>query len=450
MSGRFELRIADSLFAELDAELRAGPRDSLESERAGFLLCGVARLTDRSALLARAWRPIPVESRVTEPGYGLAWNAEFNAVILDEADALHAVPVLVHRHASGRDARLSRRDRRMGDPLIASMSRLARGRLAASVVLDDSTAAGILWRSGTAEAALGEARIVGTPIRGISPTSEPVARSRRRLHRQSLAIGPASDAALSRAKVAIVGLSGGGSHVVQQLAHQGIGTLIVIDDDIVEEENRGRLVGSHHDDDGRLKADVMERLIHSVDPTTKVLAVPCRSSHPDGIAALREADVIVTCVDRFDVRAEIDTLARRNLIPVIDIGMTLESDGERLRQANGQVVLALPGAPCLRCTPLLSDAVLEAEARTAPPGYDRNPDAPGQPQVVSMNGLLASQAANLVLALVTGYLPADLLSNGGWWQYDAIQGQLDFTALSVRRPRCPGCAEEGHGDPWFA
>jgi len=165
MSGRFELRIADSLFAELDAELRAGPRDSLESERAGFLLCGVARLTDRSALLARAWRPIPVESRVTEPGYGLAWNAEFNAVILDEADALHAVPVLVHRHASGRDARLSRRDRRMGDPLIASMSRLARGRLAASVVLDDSTAAGILWRSGTAEAALGEANVDRIPPR---------------------------------------------------------------------------------------------------------------------------------------------------------------------------------------------------------------------------------------------------------------------------------------------
>lgn len=444
----FEVRITSSLFDDVDRELRAAPRDELESERAGFLLCGVGRLAGRILLVARAWRPVPTEARVNLRGFGLAWEPTFNAQILDECDATHTVPVLVHRHDTDRDARLSRRDREKGDPLLAVMSRLASGRMAGTVILHPSTAAGRWWSDGTDAGPLCEFRIVGMPLARIMPTSRPLRARRLRLDRQTIAIGPASDDALASAKVAIVGLSGGGSHVVQQLGHQGVGTLILVDDDVIEEENRGRVVGSRHGDDGRLKTFVMRRLVRGIDQTVRAIEVPYRSSHPKGTAAIREADVVVACVDRFDGRTEIEAIARRHLIPVVDVGMTLLSDGERLKSATGQVVLSLPGAPCLRCTPLLSDAVLEWEARTAPRGYDRNPDAPGQAQVVSMNGLLSSQAANLVLGIITGYLPSEELSGGGWWQYDALEGQLDFTPLQVRRPKCPTCAEEGHGDSW--
>ena len=51
------------------------------------------------------------------------------------------------------------------------------------------------------------------------------------------------------------------------------------------------------------------------------------------------------------------------------------------------------GRRVLWCGPLLSDAVLERERRERPPGYDENPNAPGEPQVVSMNGTLASEVA---------------------------------------------------------
>jgi molybdopterin/thiamine biosynthesis adenylyltransferase len=444
----FEVRITSSLFDDVDHELRAGPRDDLESERAGFLLCGVGRLAGRTLLTARAWRPVPSAARVDVQGFGLAWEPTFNAQILDECDATHTVPVLIHRHDTDRDAGLSIRDREKGDPLLAQMSRLAIGRMAGNVVLHRGTAAGRWWSGGTDAGPLREFRIAGLPLTRIKPTPKSLQARRQRLDRQTLAIGPASEDALASAKVAIVGLSGGGSHVVQQLAHQGVGTLILVDDDVIEEENRGRVVGSRLGDDGRLKTFVMRRLARGIDQTIRAIEVPYPSSHPQGTAAIREADVVVACVDRFDARVEIEAVARRHLIPVVDVGMTLMSDGERLMSATGQVVLSLPGAPCLRCTPLLSDAVLESEARTAPPGYDRNPNAPGQAQVVSMNGLLASQAANLVLAIITGYLPRGKLSGGGWWQYDALEGQLDFTPLHVRRRKCPTCAEEGHGDSW--
>jgi hypothetical protein len=124
--------------------------------------------------------------------------------------------------------------------------------------------------------------------------------------------------------------------------------------------------------------------------------------------------------------------------------MTIRSSGERLVAADGQVIASLPGHPCMRCW-FLTDAVLAKERRDRPAGYDANPDAEGDPQVVSMNGVLASEACNTVLDLITGY-------SGGrrgprYWQYDGRTGQLDADDVPPGRPGCPTCAEEGHGDP---
>jgi molybdopterin/thiamine biosynthesis adenylyltransferase len=443
----FELRLAGPLATRIELELRDGPRDAFESERAGFLLCGVGRLDDRVVLLARRWRPVPTHRRVRLPGYGLAWEAGFNAEVLDEAEATDTVPVLLHRHEAGWPIGLSPRDRRSGDPLLAMMSRSVPRGVAGSVVLNDQEATGLVWSNGVVSGVVSEVRIAGVPITRRGDAPHPAAAPRPRLEGQTLAIGPASDGRLRSTAIAVVGLSGGGGHVVQQVAHQGFGTIILVDDDVVDRRSRGRLVGSIHEDDGRLKTTTMRRLIHGIDPTITVVEVPFRTNTAEGIAALKRADLAVVCVDSFSARAQINDLCRRFLVPLIDVGMTITSDGERLARASGQVVLSLPGGACLRCTPVASDAILAKEERDRPAGYDRNPDAPGDPQVVSMNGLLASHASTLALAVATGYLPGTDLAEGGWWQYDALEGRLDFTPLTDRRPSCQGCAEEGHGDP---
>jgi tRNA A37 threonylcarbamoyladenosine dehydratase len=56
-------------------------------------------------------------------------------------------------------------------------------------------------------------------------------------------LGRDSDAVLAGVTAGIVGLSGGGSHVVQQLAHVGIGGFVPVDHDIIEHKNLNRLVG---------------------------------------------------------------------------------------------------------------------------------------------------------------------------------------------------------------
>jgi molybdopterin/thiamine biosynthesis adenylyltransferase len=438
------IRIPDQLFAALDAALQEGGRDALESEVAGFLLGRPARLPDgRTLLVASAWHPVPVALRLRRPGFGLAWRAEFNAAVGDEAERTGSAAVLLHRHSNRWPARLSPRDLEAGRPLMAAMSKNIAG-IVGMAVYNNETIDGELWERGARVDAVMQIAIPSAPIRHIAPRARSSPRSR--LVRQSQAIGSDSDGRLAGATVTIVGLSGGGSHIAQQLAHQGFGTFFLIDDQPVEAGNRGRLVGSRHDDDGVLKTRVAARMINGIDPAARVVEVEHRTSHPDAIAAIAGADLVVAAVDTFAAREQINALCRRYAVPLIDLGMALTSEGEKLVRADGQVVLTLPGHPCMRCLPLLSDAVLRAEALRRRPGYDDAVDALGDPQVVSMNGLIASHAANVALAMVTGYLPASTLGAGGYWQYDGISGELTPSRMPPRRRNCPGCAEDGQAD----
>ena len=67
--------------------------------------------------------------------------------------------------------------------------------------------------------------------------------STNRFSRQSF-LGPDSEELISRCTVGVVGLGGGGSHIVQQLAHIGFQRYVIYDDDVVEESNLNRLIGA--------------------------------------------------------------------------------------------------------------------------------------------------------------------------------------------------------------
>jgi len=220
---------------------------------------------------------------------------------------------------------------------------------------------------------------------------------------------------------------------------------MAIDDDIVAESNLGRLIGSIPNDiDVTMKVDVMQRMIEAIDPEITVTTVRHRFPHPDAVEALKDADVIIGCLDSWLAREQINVFARRHLVPLIDVGIQIDTDEcGHLKSANGQVIAVTPDSSCTRCF-FVTDARLARERRERPPGYDLNPNA-GDPQVVSMNGTLASEAVNAALDIVTGYSGGVRVP--GWWQYDGRKGSLDRHDLPFRRRGCPGCAEAGLADP---
>lgn len=437
-----ELRVGADQFASI----RTHVEDVRHGEEAGVLLCGYDRVQDRDVLLAREWVPIPDEDKVRRGRYGLEWTASFSARILARADKLKAGVILIHSHGRSAEPGPSRDDRDTAERILSGFSRVL-GVPCGSVVLGESAAFGMFFRGGLPCGEMSALRIVGAPIDLWHPrVSRAVTRARRRLDRQNLAIGPMADARLAAASVAVIGVSGGGSHVCQQLAHQGIGRIVPIDDDAVEDVNLGRMVGATPTDvDKSHKTAVMGRLIHSIDPDIKVEEICASFPNAETLEAVKSVDVVVSCVDSFLVREQINAFCRRHLIPLVDVGMNIKTKGEQLERAQGQMIVVLPDSACIRCTSLLSDAVLEREREERPPGYDVNPDAPGDPQVISMNGVLASEACNSVLDLVTGYASGS--RGAAWWDYDGRRGEMTRYDLPSRRPRCPACAEQGHGDP---
>lgn len=440
---KIDIRITEGLFTCV----RAHVENFARGEEAGFLICSVNRLDDTDVLLAREWIPFP-EDELHRNAFGsvLSWSAGFNSSVIEQALRMGATPVLVHSHGTPNPT-FSKDDRINERMLFGAVSRLVSPLPAGTLLLGKGAAEGSFWLEGQNDLIFRRLVILGDTVETWGAVgSRPKCRiPRDRLTRQSSAIGPKSDALLADARVAVVGISGGGSHVVQQLIYQGVGTLIAIDDQLVDLSNLGRVVGSNESDvDTTTKTHLARRTAQAVDPSIVVIEIRERFPSPIAIKIMRSADIIVACVDTFRTRESINAFSRRYMIPLLDIGIAVRSHREKLAIADGQLITSLPGHSCLRCW-FITDSMLAKERLERPPGYDQNEDSPGDPQVVSMNGTLASEACNCVLDLITGYSAGR--RGAKIWQYDGRAGTLTSADVPTPRPDCPACAEEGFGDP---
>jgi molybdopterin/thiamine biosynthesis adenylyltransferase len=128
-----------------------------------------------------------------------------------------------------------------------------------------------------------------------------------------------------------------------------------------------------------------------IDPTINVFTF--YSHWQDNHETLRYCDVIFGCVDSLLQRRDLESAARRFLIPYIDIGMDVNKVQKHF-VISGQVVLSMPGQPCMRCLGVLQDNKLAAEVAM----YGA---AGSRPQVIWSNGVLASIGVGVFMQLVT-------------------------------------------------
>lgn len=258
--------------------------------------------------------------------------------------------------------------------------------------------------------------------------------------RQSF-LGATSEQNLKRAKVGIVGLGGGGSHVVQQLAHLGVGNYVLVDPDTIDETNLNRLVGGTLDDVKRrtLKVDIAGRVIRAVVADANIGAYP--TQWQEVAKELQTCDVLIGCLDAVAAKDQLDKFCQRFLIPYIDIGMDVHELGSGFL-ISGQVVLITPGSPCLRCMGLVTDEALAREARN----YGV---AGGKPQVVWPNGLLASTAVGLLTQLICPWHGG--LRASAFLEYDGNKGTVmpskSFAFFADHA--CPHFYPDEAGDPLF-
>jgi molybdopterin-synthase adenylyltransferase len=231
-----------------------------------------------------------------------------------------------------------------------------------------------------------------------------------RFDRQLSLFGQTGQEKIRAASVAVVGVGGLGTHVLQQLSLLGVGALGLIDPEYLDGTNFNRYVGVRYDDpvSGFRKVDLGERLIHSIDPSIRVAKVFDLLASSEAFEAVKRADFVFGCLDSEGARLVLTELCAAYSRPYLDLASDIVP-GEK-PEYGGRVCAATDGNGCLVCLGVLD--VAEAQIELAGPeatkdldaiyGVDRQLLGRVGPSVVSINGVVASLGLTEFMVAVTG------------------------------------------------
>ena len=216
-------------------------------------------------------------------------------------------------------------------------------------------------------------------------------------------------------RVGVVGCSGTGSVVVELLARNCVGAIVLVDDDVMEPKNLNRIVNGSMEDAqaGRSKVDALRRAVERMGLGTTVDAHRCLTDSQEAVAALIDCDVLFGCVDSAFGRYHLDCLASAYCLPYFDVGVNLDADGQGgVADADAVAHYVHPEGSSLlsRGAYTMEQVTAENWRRTDEAHYDRQRTAgylqevgEDQPAVISLNMQAACLAFNDFMARVHSY-----------------------------------------------
>ena len=242
-------------------------------------------------------------------------------------------------------------------------------------------------------------------------------RERYRRHLVLPQIGEEGQRRLLDARVAIAGVGGLGSPVALYLAAAGVGTLGLIDSDVVDISNLQRQVLHGTDRLGVPKTESGRRALAALDPAIKVVAIQERLGRDNVLELLKGYDLVVNACDNFATRYLLNDACVMLGKPNVD-GAVFRFEGQVDRctsRSRARVTGACSPAAASRARP----SCAEAGVLGVLPG---------------VIGLLQANEAIKLLLGIGEPLVGRLLT------FDALKAE--FHALKVRRdPRCPVCGD---------
>jgi sulfur-carrier protein adenylyltransferase/sulfurtransferase len=246
------------------------------------------------------------------------------------------------------------------------------------------------------------------------------AEQRERYSRHMLVpeIGLEGQMKLLDAKVLLLGAGGLGSPAALYLAAAGVGTIGLVDDDVVDLSNLQRQIAHTNDRIGVPKVDSAEISIHDINPDVKVEKHPVRLGPANIMEIIDGYDVVVDGLDNFPTRYLLNDASVRKQIPVVSASIL---------GFEGQLSVFHPyEGPCYRCL------------YPTPPPAELAPSCGAAGVLGVLPGVMGLLQSVEVIKLVTG---AGETMAGRLLLYDALG--TTFTELKVRRdPDCPICSRE--------
>ena len=231
--------------------------------------------------------------------------------------------------------------------------------------------------------------------------------------RHARAFGRATTSLLRRLSVAVVGCSGTGSPVIEQLFRLGVGRLVLVEPEVVDEENLNRILHATRADLGRLKVDVIANVLERAGLGTEIVRIPKYVSDREVVETIAECDFVFGCMDGAEGRNILNRLATSYLLPYIDVGVKLLADGNgTIDEVSLGVHYLQPGLSSLISRGVISsdDVFADSLRRTNPEEYARRRKSryivgvdETRPAVISVNFMAAAMAVNDFLARLHDY-----------------------------------------------
>jgi molybdopterin/thiamine biosynthesis adenylyltransferase len=231
-----------------------------------------------------------------------------------------------------------------------------------------------------------------------------------RYRRQTLVheFGQKGQDLLTKKHAVVIGGGGLGSHSSELLVRMGIGSITVIDNDVIDRTNLHRTSLFTEEDIGKSKASVLQEKLSAINSEVRVTGIK-RVVIQDNITALvRGADVIVDGTDSMPLRFLINEVSIKRDVPWVYAGVY---------DTVGMVMGILPRkTPCFQC---LSQTIPEQSSGETP-------------VFGSLPAIIGSIQCNETIKLLLGRSLAGLIIYDVWTQC--------FETMNIERnPRCPIC-----------
>ncbi len=231
-------------------------------------------------------------------------------------------------------------------------------------------------------------------------------------------VGGKGQKKLRKARVLIVGAGGLGSPAAYYLAAAGVGTLGIVDSDVVEISNLQRQILYRTGDINKQKTDAAADRIRELNPGVDVTKHPLRLSRDNVERIVRDYDVVIDGVDNFAARYLLHDACFFGNKPLVEAGVL---------QFLGQMMTIVPReGPCYRCV----------FPKPPPPGAVPSCQEAGiLGAVAGVLGIMqATEAVKLILGIGKPLVGRIMI-------YEALSGSFREVKLG-RNPKCPLCGDE--------
>ena len=201
-------------------------------------------------------------------------------------------------------------------------------------------------------------------------------------------------AKLAAARVLVVGAGALGNEVLKNLALVGIGQIIVIDLDRIEDSNLARSVLFRRSDRGKPKAVAAAEAVRDMNPDVKVQPIHGNVMTDLGLGVFRDVDVVIGCLDNREARLWVNRCCWKVGKPWIDGG---------IQEINGVAKVYVPGqGPCYECSMTENDYRLINIRYSCPQLKREDLQAGKVPTAPTIDSFIAALQTQEALKLIHG------------------------------------------------